>query len=263
MEKFNYLNTLLLTFPETLFNVYFAFLVIGESAILPFKDGIGERKLNSIKLLITVICISIATDLNTFWVRLTGINVTAETLENLRSFSAVLFAMIIIFLVYRLNFFKAILAVVIYVVYLLSAEAPYMVFIINFVFKGTESLYNCNPGIRFLYSLPIRVLQIVGIASVWNIKIAFDCIEKIKSGKKGLTIVLISLFIMEMSSYYAFCYSFDALPLFNRILGFAGIIAAGFINYFVLKMYISTINKAINYNINKSKRRERCLYEKG
>lgn len=249
MEDFNIINTLLLTIIETIMNIYFSFLIVGESRHLPFKDDKKLRKKNVLKFIAIVLIISLFTDTSMIFI----------VDENARTLSSLAFAAIMIFVFYRINVLKSIAAVLIYATFLLSIEGPYMSLVTTIIFKSNQNLFESNYFFRFALSIPIRLLQLTGIVSVWNFKVALDSAKKIKHSKIKIIGLLLLLLILEMSLYYNFCYTYTGLNLTNKILGFLGIFSAGGINYFILSMYISTINKAIRYNINNNKRKEGIL----
>ncbi|MDP4267029.1 MAG: hypothetical protein Q8880_06310 [Bacteroidota bacterium] len=252
MESFNILNTILLTIPETLINFYFALLMIGESIFLPFKDGVEERKRNLIKLIVAALSVS-------FFVDIAG----SFFNEDIKNILSTIFAIVILMLVYRLKWYKAILAVLIFTAYLFVSEAPYMMFVINLIFKGVNNLFHCNPLIRFLYSLPIRIAQLSILVSLWNIRVVTAKLKKSKEDIVFFIIASVGLTIAEMASYYNFCYVYANLPSINKIIGYVGVASFGIINYFLMKLYISsTINKKMRYNEGKFKRRENFRYEK-
>jgi hypothetical protein len=239
MQHFNLFNTVLLTFPETIFNMYFSFLVVGESRHLPLKDGKPDRRKNVFKLILSVISISLFTDILALYV----------PDMNIKSLISMVFATVTVFCIYRINIFKSLLAVVSFIIFMLSIEAPYMSLIINLVFKSLDNFQAYSPWVRFPYTLPVRAMQLIGIISVWNLKIAFDCAKRVHIRSVGFIALLILLLTMETSMYVNFLVTFPILPFANKILGFLGIVAVAPVNYFIFYLYISTINKAIRYNI--------------
>lgn len=195
MDKMSVISILAVAIPEAILNIYIGFVLTGQRSKLYLDD-----KLNLVRMLIAVPLLVAAAVINRYIVS----GLILILLINILSYS------IILFFVYRIKWYEAVLSVMIFLGILVTTEFGYMIQFFALLDISIEE-YLASDLNRFLISLPQRAIQIFIIASFWNWDLVYLNLQAHKKIKYLVLLCALVLFITEASFYTLFMYSLDVL----------------------------------------------------
>lgn len=231
MEKFNLVNVFLLSVPEYILGIYVSFLFISEGNRLPLKDDICDRKKNIFKLAIAVLFMAFFNALLIHYLH--DMSVTSSL--------TLIFFGLTVSVIYKLKWYKGITASLIFGVLLMSIEAIYAPLCVKLFYDDIDAFFNGGGLARILLSMPIRVIQLTIIVSMWNWKITIENLQSYKVSKIWPITLMLLLVGIEANLVYEYLYSFDYLPFAAKISGGIGCLACGLLNNMILLFYVKVV----------------------
>ncbi len=195
MDKMSLISILTVAVPEAILNIYIGFVFTGQRSKLYLDD-----KLNLIRMIATVSLMVVAAVVT----RATASDLITVLLINILLYS------LILFFVYRIKWYEAVISVMIFVGILITTEFAYMIQFFALLNISLEE-YLASDLNRFLISVPQRAIQIFIIASFWNWDIVYLNLQAHKKIRNLVLVCALVLGFTEALFYTLFMYSLDVL----------------------------------------------------
>lgn len=228
---------ILINLPEMILCIMFGMLATGKGRFLPGKDT--DIKKSIFKLFVTS---SMVAFFNASLSQFLDIKLIIMLLTAFAGVSAIKF-------VYGLNWNQAFLGVLAYDALIATIEDNYMPFAVK-LFYGNMQNFIALPATKVFYcTIIIRLIQILGIVSIWNWNVILDSIRRYKV--KVLPVVVLGFLLLFLEFYFSqlYIYNFDNLNLTYKVVGAISLIACSFLNYMIFWMYIHIIKVVSKYFI--------------
>ncbi|RCX08678.1 hypothetical protein DFR58_14121 [Anaerobacterium chartisolvens] len=201
MDTMNIIVLLLVSIPESIFNLFLGFLITGQKEYI-FINSL--RKL--LKLITTAAIMSISSYvIRTFvpiGIMTIGLHFIAYT--------------IIIKFCYRIKITKSLASVTFFTGFLMTVEILYIPPLAIFIQKNILKIYDDNI-LRIVCTIPERIIQFIAVIWLWNCGVVLVDLKKYKDIRKMATIILLILYAIEMFSLFTFIKQIDIMDLTTKV----------------------------------------------
>ncbi|MCX7923973.1 MAG: hypothetical protein N3B21_18460 [Clostridia bacterium] len=209
-----------ISFPEAILGLYMILLFAGEKKYLYLLN----RK-NVLRFAATLALMLTAS----YTLRPLAPNVAVNTLLHCVAY------IIIIGIVYRMDIYRTVFAVVLLLSFFATVENGYIPFVITYISKGIREFYS-NKLVLLLVSIPTRILQLATIMFLRKYYIVFIATKLNKRIYTWLTAIMLFVFCIDYSASYMFVLYFNSLSFVHQIFSSIGLYALGIINFLILKL---------------------------
>lgn len=217
MDKMSVFAMLTTSLPETVFNIYVTFLILGIwlpeiRGLLPFKDFAQNRKSNIVRFFVAVVMLSFVCIASRWFIDNMIIMIAIETILGI----------IALKYVYKIEFWKSTIAMLIYAVFLIVVESIFIPPTLKVLGITQTDLYNANDTLRVILSLVDRVFQTAAILLLWNWQVMTLNMSQSKGAFKWVMPSMVGFVISELFLYYIILNSIPSLNMYMVVLGGAG-----------------------------------------
>lgn len=243
MEKFDFINVLILSMPEFFMGFMLILILFGKGSDVPFKCDNKFLLKNFLKLLSVSFVLSLIDAIVDNFV--TDMNISEILL--ICSFC------VILKFVYKLSWKNSALGVMAFLMVLLSFESAYIPLCLRLFYNGSQAnLFNSPDLKRFLCSLPIRVVQVIVLISIWDINYIIQKIKLFNLNSRRFIFIIIAVYLFEMNSANMYMQFYDSLSIFYKITGGVCCLGVGILNFSVLYFYVKSIVHVSKFNTRRS-----------
>lgn len=228
MDKMSLFSILTVSVPEAILNVYLAFLITGEKTNLYLAD-----RINIMRMLYFVCALVISQAVT----RAVLPNIILVLLINL------FVATMLLKIIYKMHWHKAVANSVIMYGFLVSLEIFYTPLFIGITGLSANEIYS-NDYIRLLYAVPERVIHLFIIISLWNWNRAFLNLKEYKEIRSSLGVFAIVVLGIEASFFFVFINNVDKFAVNFKIAFSIGLFLFSVFNFFLLRL-ISVLTNAV------------------
>lgn len=258
MDKMSILKLILVTVPESIFNIYIALLITGEKLKLPLKGYRNEEKRNIIKLITAVTLFSTVQYIG----RASISDLYIYTICNVIS------SIIILRFIYSpftrfdkdkkliinvknsfYNWKKPFIQVCIIFIVLLTIENLYLPLVVKILNISTYSEVYKIPWANLVIPQVDRFFQFLIISLLWDLsRVNNNIIKNYKCNKVLFVVLFLYILIFEFSMYYIYLRYFNVFSNAIKIFFFILLASMSIINIYAYKATLNIVDKTYLHN---------------
>jgi len=226
--------------------VYIAFLLLGQTKYLPYICDRVDFRTNVRRILLFAAIYAVA-----FEIMRLVFPIPAMALP----FKA---AVIILGLkyIYKIKWKDALYSFIIMFIFLVASEPLVMSQALNILKVSLNSMIKEGTYYLILGSWVVRIVAIIVIASLWNLKIVRDDITKRRklTRKRFIQLMVLLFFIISLEMVFTdnVLTTFCTLSTAKKIISTLCCLSIGYINYMIYVVYLNILNNTVE-SLNKVK----------
>lgn len=241
MENFSLVNLLFLSTPEFFLSLMFSLVVVGARNKVPLRSDKEVLK-NLLKMLGASLTVAVLACIADMYMSNMMVSAAAK----------MVIYILIIKKFYLLSWKKAFIGTLAFSMLLITLEAMYTPFCLKMFFNGSQTELFGAPEIkRILCALPIKVGQVIAIASAWNLHLT---IEKMKFYKLNVRVLILSAFVLfffELSIMNIYVSYFEVFNIVTRITLGLICLFSGIFNFTIPLICVRMLTQVSNFFVKK------------
>ena len=240
-------KVLAVSFPEALTEVYIGFLVMGLTKFLPYICDKKDFKTNVYRILSFSAIYAVSFELMRLIFPVPVLAFPFKTAVVLLSLKYI----------YKIKWKEAWFSVIAMLLFLALAEPLVTSLVLNIFNISLVSLEKGGTYSLIIGSLAARIVSLIVIASLWNLRIIRDDLTKRRKLNKKRTLQLISflvsLVLLEALLGYFALDLFYTYRVIKKVFAISGFLLIGYTNYMVFLVYLNIVRNTVEHLVDLGK----------